>query len=184
MKVYVMFADGFEEIEALSIVDVLRRGEVDTVMVSIKSDKIVVGAHKIPIVVEKLIEEVEIMNEDMIVLPGGGKGVEGLSESGTLREILIKHQEQNGLLSAICAGPMVPGKLGFYKGIRATCYPGCEGDLTDAIFLDDDVVVDKNFITSKGPATALLFSFKLLEIAKNKETAEKIMKGMLFNAVN
>lgn len=180
MKVYVMFADGFEEIEALSVVDVLRRGEVETIMVSIKSDKVVVGAHDIPVVVDMLLEKIEIMPEDMIVLPGGGKGVKGLSESEALREILVKHRDQNGLLAAICAGPAIPGKLGFYKGIKATCYPGCEDDLTDAVLSEEDVVVDKNFITSRGPATALSFSYKLLEIIRDKDIAEKVRKGMLY----
>ncbi len=180
MKVYIMFADGFEDIEALSVVDVLRRGGVETVMVSIKSDKFVVSAHEIPIAVEKPISDIEVLPTDIIVLPGGNKGVQGLSKSQELEDILIKHQEQNGLLAAICAGPTIPGRLGFYKGVKATCYPGCEEDLVGAIILDEPVVVDKNFITSRGPATALPFAYKILETAKDKETAEKIMKGMLY----
>ncbi len=180
MKVYIMFADGFEDIEALSPVDVLRRGGVEVVMVSVKGDKFVVSAHEVPIAVEKSIKDIEVSAQDMIVLPGGLKGVQGLSKSDKLKEILIKHQEEKGLLAAICAGPTVPGKLGFYKGVKATCYPGCEDDLLGATISDEPVVFDKNFITSRGPATALQFSYKLLEIAKDKETAENVMKGMLF----
>lgn len=180
MKVYVMLADGFEEIEALSVVDVLRRGEVETVMVSIKSDKIILSSHNIPVVADITIEELKIMSEDMIVIPGGKKGVQKLSESKVLQDLLLKHQEQKGLLAAICAGPTIPGKMGFYKGINATCYPGCEDDLEGAIISKDDVVIDKNFITSQGPATSLAFAFALLSLAKGETASKEIQKGMLY----
>lgn len=180
MKVYVMLADGFEEIEALSVVDVLRRGEVETVMVSIKSDKIILSSHNIPVVADITIEGLEIMPEDMIVIPGGSKGVQKLSESKELQNLLLKHQEQKGLLAAICAGPTIPGKMGFYKGIKATCYPGCEDDLEGAIISKDDVVIDKNFITSQGPATSLAFAFALLSLAKGETASKEIQKGMLY----
>ncbi|HHU89857.1 MAG TPA: DJ-1/PfpI family protein [Clostridiaceae bacterium] len=180
MKVYVMLADGFEEIEAITVVDVLRRGEAETTMVSIKSDKFVLGAHNILIVADTTIEEIEIMPEDMIVIPGGGKGVQKLSESKTLQSLLRKHQEQKGMLAAICAGPTIPGKMGFYNGVKATCYPGCEEELEGAIISNNDVVVDKNFITSKGPANSLGFAYTLLSLIKGEEISEEIQKGMLF----
>lgn len=180
MKVYVMLADGFEEIEALTVVDVLRRGDVETNMISIKSDKIVLSAHNIPVVADKNIEDFEINSEDMIVLPGGSKGVQKLSESKALQNLLLKHQENNGLLAAICAGPTIPGKMGFYNGIKATCYPGCEDDLKGAIISNDSVVVDKNFITSRGPATSLDFAYTLLSLIKGENASEKIQKGMLY----
>lgn len=180
MKVYVMIADGFEEIEAFSVVDILRRGDVETIMVSLKSDKIILSSHNIPVVTDVTIEEIEIMPDDIIVLPGGKKGVQKLSESKALLNLLVKHQEQQGLLAAICAGPTVPGKMGFYNGIKATCYPGCEDDLEGAIISKDDVVIDKNFITSQGPATSLAFAFALLTLIKGETVSEKIQKGMLY----
>lgn len=180
MKVYVMLADGFEEIEALTVVDVLRRGGVETIMVSIKNDKIILSAHDIPVVADKTIEELKIMSEDMIVIPGGSKGVQKLSESKVLQGMLLKHKEQNGLLASICAGPTIPGKMGFFHGIKATCYPGCEDDLKGAIISNDDVVVDKNFITSKGPATSLAFAYTLLSLIKGEEVSKRIQKGMLY----
>jgi len=180
MKVYIMLADGFEEIEALAPVDVLRRGEVETVLVSIKSDKIVLSARDIPVVADTTINNIDVMPEDMIVIPGGKKGVDNLSESQELRNLLMKHQEQKGLLAAICAGPTIPGKMGFYDGVKATCYPGCEEDLKGAIISNADVVVDKNFITSRGPATALAFAYTLLSLIKGEELSQKIQKGMLF----
>lgn len=180
MKVYVMLADGFEEIEALTLVDVLRRGQVVTIMVSIKADKIVLSSHDIPVVADTTIKEIEVMPEDMVVIPGGKKGVDKLSESQELRSLLMKHQEQKGLLAAICAGPTIPGKMGLYNGVRATCYPGCEEELKGAIISNEDVVVDKNFITSRGPATALAFAYTLLSLIKGEEFSEKIQKGMLY----
>ena len=117
MKVYVMLADGFEEIEALTVVDVLRRGGVETIMVSIKNDKIILSAHDIPVVADKTIEELKIMSEDMIVIPGGARGTK-LSESKVLQGMLLKHKEQNGLLASICAGPTIPGKWDFSMALK------------------------------------------------------------------
>lgn len=180
MRVYVMMADGFEEIEALSVVDVLRRGEVETIMVSTKNDKIVVSARNIPVIADSLIEKIKSEPEDMIVLPGGGKGVEGLYASEPLKKLLRAHYQQHGYIAAICASPTIPGRMGLLKGIKATCYPGCEEDLSGAIISQDDVVIDRNFITSRGPGTSLAFSYKLLELIKGVEIKDKISRGMLF----
>lgn len=180
MKVYVMLADGFEDIEALSVVDVLRRGEVDTVTVSVKNDKVVLSGHNVPVVADTLLSQIKVEKDDMIVLPGGGKGVENLKACEPLKDLLIKHQEYKGLLAAICAGPTVPGKLGFYKGVKATCYPGCEKELDGAILSEDKVVVDQNFVTSRGPGVSLDFAFALLKLIKGEELAEKIKSGMLY----
>ncbi|NLM75899.1 MAG: DJ-1/PfpI family protein [Clostridiaceae bacterium] len=180
MKVYVMLADGFEEIEAMAVVDVLRRGDVETVMVAVKGDKVVLGAHDIPVVADKKISDIQVEKDDMIVLPGGSKGVENLEASETLIEMLKKHQEQNGWIAAICAGPMILGKLGFLNGIKATCYPGCETELKDAVCSEENAVVDKNFITGRGPGVTLDFAFAILSVIKGNEIAEKIKEAMLF----
>lgn len=180
MKVYVMLADGFEEIEALAVVDVLRRGGVETATVSVKNDKIVLSARNIPVVADMTIDKIEVAQEDMIVLPGGGKGVEELFASESLKMILKGHNDKKGNIAAICAGPKIPGRMGLLKGIKATCYPGCENDLAGAVISQENVVVDKNFITSRGPGTALDFSFKLLEIIKGAETKDKISEGMIY----
>ena len=179
MKVYVMLADGFEEIEALSAVDVLRRGNVVTVTVSVKEDKKVLSARKILVIADSALSEVKVGKEDMIVIPGGSRGVENLKGSEALLRVLKEHQQQNGWLAAICAGPTVPGKLGFYKGVRATCYPGCEDELTGAVLSDKDVVVDRNFITSRGAGVSLPFAFTLLTLIKGTETADKVKAAML-----
>lgn len=180
MKVYVMLADGFEDIEALAVVDVLRRGGVDTVTVSVKNDKVVLSAHNIPVVSDVTLSQISVEKDDMIVLPGGGKGVENLKACEPLKQLLIKHQEHEGLLAAICAGPTVPGKLGLLKGVKATCYPGCEGDLDGAVFSEDSVVIDKNFVTSRGPGLSLDFALELLKVIKGGQAAEKVRSAMLY----
>ncbi|MCX7771889.1 MAG: DJ-1/PfpI family protein [Clostridia bacterium] len=180
MTVYVMLADGFEEIEGLSVVDVLRRGEVETVMVSVKEDKLVTSARNITVVADKTLEQIEIQKDDMIVLPGGQKGVQGLEASEKLTELLKKHYAENGWLAAICAGPSFPGKLGFYNGLKATCYPGFEESLTGATCVEDDVVVEKPFVTARGAGVSWAFAFTLLSIIKGPELSEKIQKAMLY----
>jgi len=180
MKVYVMFADGFEEIEALAVIDVLRRGGVETVLVSVKNDNVVLSARNIPVVAGTTIDKIEVLPEDMIVLPGGGKGVGNLYASEPLKKLLTAHNDRKGYIAAICAGPTIPGKMGLLKGVKATCYPGCEEDLEGAVTLQENVVVDRNFITSRGPGTALEFSLKLLELIKGSEVKDRVSKGMLF----
>lgn len=182
MKTYVMLADGFEEIEALSVVDVLRRGGVETVMVSIKNDKVVSSARNIPVIADTTLDQIDINKEDMIVLPGGGKGVENLGASEALIQILKQHQSKKGWLAAICAGPSVPGKLGFFRGVKATCYPGFEKELLDAHVSEEDVIVDQNFVTSRGAGVSLYFAYTLLSLLKGSETAEKIKAAMLYKA--
>ncbi len=180
MKVYVMLADGFEEIEALTVVDVLRRGGVDTVIVSIKPDRVVVSDRKISVIADRTVDEIQVSKEDMIVLPGGLKGVQGLEASEAMVGLLKEHQGHEGLLAAICAAPSLPGKLGFYNGVRATCYPGFENELLGAQVSEEDVVIDRNFVTSRGPGTALPFSYALLSMIKGLEVAEKVKAGMLY----
>lgn len=181
MKAYIMLADGFEEIEALAVADVLRRGDVDTKIVSIKSDKIVTSARNVLVVSDTTLEKIVLEAEDVIVLPGGEKGVSNLESSEPLINALKEHQSRNGLLAAICAAPTIPGKLGFYKGVRATCYPGLEKNLLEAVYCNDNVVVDKNFITSKAAGTSLDFAYAIISLIKGQETAEKIKAAMLYN---
>lgn len=180
MKVYVMLADGYEEIEALSVVDVLRRGGVETFMVSVKKDKVVESDRKIAVIADKTLDEITVEKEDMIVLPGGGKGVEGLKATEALVKLLKQHKENQGWIAAICAAPSFTGKLGFYQGVKATCYPGFEDELIGAKLSEDDVVVDGKFITSRGPGTALPFAYTLLSLIKGPQVAEEIRSGMLY----
>ena len=179
-KVFIFLATGFEEVEAISIIDILRRGDVEVKIVSIEQNKLVEGAHNIKIMADSLFSETDFSLAEMLVLPGGMPGTTNLLNFMPLLDLLNEFNSLNKKIAAICAAPMILGELGLLKGKNATCYPGFEQYLKDAIFTDDSVVVDKNIITSRGPATAAVFSSKLLEILKGNEVAENIATGMLF----
>ena len=177
MKVAVFFAKGFEEIEALAVVDVLRRGKVDVVMVGVE-EKRVESARGIQIEMDQLLSEVNIQEIGMLVLPGG-KGVEKLEESVRLKEIIRTFEKENKYITAICAAPSLLGKLGILQGHKATCYPGFEKYLEGATYTGERVVESGKVITGIGVGAALHFGLKLLEVLKGKEESEKIRKAML-----
>ncbi len=180
-KVAVLLANGFEEIEALTVVDVLRRAKIVCEMVSIENEQ-VIGAHNIVVKSDRLLGE-EINDYDMIVLPGGLPGAENLSKSekvlNTVREF---SKDKNKYVAAICASPaMVLSKAGVEESKYITSYPdkGFEEMLKKANYVDELVVVDGNLITSRGPATTLLFAYKLVDVLD--EDSSSLKKGMLWN---
>ena len=179
LKVYVHLAEGFEEIEALTVVDVLRRAEIDVQTVSVTGKKEVTGSHQIKVIADSLFEETDYSKADMIVLPGGMPGTLNLEKHEGLREKLLEFQNSGKWLAAICAAPSVLGKLELLKGKTATCYPGFEKYLVDAEICEDPVVVAGNVITSRGPGTAIYFALELARIIKGEETANKLKKGMI-----
>ncbi len=178
--VYVMLADGFEEIEAIATIDILRRAEIDTQTVSISNDYMVTGAHDIPVKADWLISEVNLMTADMIILPGGMPGTLNLDKNEILSDALYYRAENNLWVAAICAAPSILGKRGLLKNIKATCYPGFEKELIDAIITEDRVVVSGSFITSKGAGTASDFALSIISILKDNEVADKIRKQMQY----
>jgi len=182
MKILVMLADGFEEIEALAVVDIARRAGIETVTVSISDDYYVDSARNIQVKADRLLKDITVDKDDMIVIPGGGKGVMNLGKSARLAELLKKHCSYNGRVAAICAGPTIPGKLGLLKDIRACCYPGCEGDLLGAKVSYDNVTVDNNFITSRGPGTAMDFAYAIVAELKGREAADRLKKDMVYQS--
>ena len=177
--VYVHFADGFEEIEAVAIVDVLRRGGIETVMVSITGNKVVTGSHDIPLVADMLFEEADYSKCEMIVLPGGMPGTTNLLAHAGLASEIVSFAENKKYLAAICAAPQIFGKLGILKRKKATCYPGLEEKLEGAVALGDKVVIDGNIITSRGVGTAVEFGLALVGILKGKELAVELGKKMV-----
>ena len=179
-KVCVFLADGFEEIEGLTVVDLLRRAEVDVTTVSIMKRNLIHGAHGIDVVADCLFEEKEYGEEDMLVLPGGMPGTTYLGEHRKLNEILKKFHNEQKYLAAICAAPSVFGKAGFLKGRKATCYPSMENTLEGAEFVDDEVVRSGHIITSRGMGTAIEFSMMIIEVLKGKETAEELKKAIVY----
>ncbi|MDD4297113.1 MAG: DJ-1/PfpI family protein [Ruminiclostridium sp.] len=176
--VYVMMADGFEEIEALAVVDVLRRAGIDVFTVSITNKSTVTGAHKIQVIADLTIKEANLEDADMIVLPGGMPGAQNLYDSPVLEEALEKRVKNNKWIAAICAAPFIPGKRGYLKGKEAICYPGFEKYLNGAIIKEQNVVISDNFITSKGPGTALHFALAIVSVQKDQKTASELAKAM------
>ena len=130
--VYVFFADGFEEIEAFTSVDVMRRAGLKVEMITVTPDEIVTGAHGVPVLCDKNIVNCDFFDADLIVLPGGMPGAATLGECDDLRKLIVRFAEENKPIAAICAAPMVLGKLGLLKGRKATCYPGFDNFLEGA----------------------------------------------------
>lgn len=177
-KTAVLLAEGFEEIEALTVVDIMRRGNVECDMVSIK-DLEVTGAHGIKVTSNKVLSE-DINEYDMIVFPGGMPGATNLKGDKKVIETVKKFNNEGKLIAAICAAPIVLAEAGVIENRNITSYPGFEEELKGCNYKEETVVVDKNIITSRGPATAMEFSYKLLEVLGN-ETYNDLKKGMLYN---
>ena len=180
--VYVHLADGFEEIEALTIVDLLRRAGVETETVSITGRLPVTGAHDVKVIADILFEDAVYSDCELIVLPGGLPGATNLDEHDGLKEKIISFHNQGKGLAAICAAPLVFGHAGILDGKKATCYPGFEKELEGAETVTDAVVSDRGVITSRGPATAMPFALAIIEEVRGKETADEIAGGLLYKA--
>ena len=177
MKAFVFLATGFEEVEAVGTIDILRRGDIDTVTVSVTGDYTVTGVHGIPVVADQLFEDIDLSNCDALVLPGGGPGSVNLNQHTGLRQALVEAFESGQLIAAICASPRVFGSLGLLNGKNATCYPGIEPELTGANILSASVVVDQNIITGRGPG--LVFDFGLAILTYLNANADQIAEDLL-----
>ena len=178
--VYVHFADGFEEIEAMTIVDLLRRAGIETETVSVTGRLPVTGSHGVKVVADILFEDAVYSDCEFIVLPGGIPGATNLAAHEGLREKILSFHNQGKGLASICAAPLVLGRAGVLEGKKATCYPGFEKELTGAEAKEDAVVCDGGVITSRGPATAMAFALAIIEEMKGKETADEIAAGLLY----
>ncbi|KOF56420.1 MULTISPECIES: DJ-1 family glyoxalase III [Clostridium] len=179
-KVLLFLAEGFEEIEALTVVDVLRRAEIVCDTCSLNEEN-VIGAHGIKVFADKTIENINAKNYDAVVIPGGMPGAENLKNSDKVVRIVKDFNDEGKVVSAICAGPIVLGKAKVTDDKKVTSYPGYENELGKCNYLEDIAVMDDNIITSRGPATAIYFALKLVEKLKGIETVEKLKEGMLVN---
>lgn len=179
-KVAVLLADGFEEIEALTVVDILRRASVYVDTVSITEDYMVHGAHGINIQTEDLFDEVNFVDFDMLVLPGGMPGTENLNEHSGVRRVVKDFAESGKYVAAICAAPSILGGMGLLKGKRAACYPSVEDKLPGAVILRAPVVKDGNLITSRGMGTAIDFALKLTEVLTDPIKANEISASIVY----
>lgn len=175
---YVFFADGFEEIEAFTSVDVLRRAGVNVVMVTVTPDEIVTGAHGVPVLCDKNIMNCDFFDAELLLLPGGMPGASTLGECADLHKQILKFAESGKPLAAICAAPMVLGKLGVLKGKKVTCYPGFEQYLEGAECTGALVEQDGNIITGKGPGASMAFALAVVELLKGKEKVQELKEAM------
>jgi 4-methyl-5(b-hydroxyethyl)-thiazole monophosphate biosynthesis len=183
-KALVHFAEGFEEIEALTIVDVLRRAEIPTEMVSVTGQRQVAGAHGIKIITDIVFEDVNYDEAAMVILPGGLPGAKNLQDHEGLSKILKEKAAKKEPIAAICAAPMVLGGLGILEGKKAVCYPGFEEHMKGATVQNSLAVKSDNIITGKGPGAALNFSLEIVKNIKGKETAQALAKGMIVETWN
>lgn len=179
IKIAVQLAEGFEEIEAVSIIDVLRRAEIEVVTVSITGNVEVNGAHHIKIIADQLFEEVNFSEMDMIVLPGGIPGALNLKKHEGLKNQILDFHKNNKALGAICAAPLVYGNLEILKNKTVTCYPGFEDQLTGANVTSENVEISGKIVTGKGAGVAIEFALKIVEIFKGKELANDLARKMI-----
>lgn len=179
-KIAVFLAPGFEEIEGLTVVDILRRAGVEVVTVSISRQKEVTGSHNITVLADALFEEVDFDGLDGVVLPGGMPGTTHLGEHVGVNEIIRKFDRQEKLVAAICAAPSVLGKAGLLKARKAISYPGFEEDLLDAVITREEVVRDGHIITSRGMGTAIAFAMALTAYFMGQEKADEIGASIIY----
>ena len=176
--VYVFLAEGFEEIEALTPVDLLRRAKIDVKTVGI-GGRTVTGAHAIPVTADITEKDIKLDGElHAVILPGGMPGTKNLEKSETVQKTLAYMNAKGGLVCAICAAPSVLGHAGLLKNKHATCFPGFEDQLTGAIIKNTAVVRDGSIITSKGAGTAIEFAAEIISALVNRDTAEKIVASI------
>lgn len=180
-KIGVFFANGFEEVEALTVVDLCRRGGIDVKMVAAGESLNVIGRTNIEIKTDILFDETTIENYDGLILPGGMPGTTNLLEHSQLCKALCDFNSKGRLVAAICAAPMVLGKLGILRGKKACCYPGMEEYLEGAQIEDGLVSIDGNVITSRGVGTAIAFSLAIIEMLEDKNTAEEVRKSIVYS---
>ena len=179
--VYVHLAEGFEEVEATTIVDLLRRAEIEVKTVSIMDDKLVTGAHGMSLQADLLFEEADYDTCEMIVLPGGLPGSTNLQAHEGLTANIRAFASAGKKLAAICAAPMVFGSCGILDGKKATIYPGMEEYLTGAEPTGEAATVDGNIITGQGPALAMEFALAIAENVKGKKTADAVAEDLLYD---
>lgn len=179
-KIAVFFADGCEEIEGLTVVDMLRRANLDVVSVSITGSREVHGSHGINFFADVVYEEAGIGAFDGAVLPGGATGTANLGAHAGVVSTIKEFAAAGKLVAAICAAPSVLGANGILQGKRATCHPGWEGKLTGAIISEGNAVVDGNIVTSRGMGTSIDFSLAIIEKFVDADTVAHVKEGIVY----
>lgn len=176
--IYLFLAEGFEEVEALCPLDLLRRADLPVTTVGV-GGKTITGSHGIPVIADITQDELLDRTPEMVILPGGMPGTLNLEASPIVRRAITDARESGAYIAAICAAPSILGKMNLLRDVEATCFPGFEETLTGAILSDLPVVRDGRFITAKGMGVALPFGLLLVECFKGKEFAEKLKKAVI-----
>lgn len=179
-SVYLFLAPGFEEIEALTVVDLLRRAGISITTVSISDTLNITGAHNISVAADTLFSACDFSNGDMFILPGGAPGTCNLDAYNPLKEVLKKAYADGKYIGAICAAPMILGHLGFLEGRNATCYPGFEEHLYGANLIKDSVITDGSIITSRGLGTAIDFAGELIALLLDRRISDQIKQQIIY----
>ena len=177
--IYLFLAEGFEEIEALTPVDILRRAGKQVTTVGI-GGKTVTGSHGISVLADVQDNDLDVTDADMIILPGGMPGTLHLDASPIVHRAIDSAVAKGAYIAAICAAPTILGKRGLLDGKKAICYPGMESDLMGAILGEDTVVQDGNIITAAGMGAALPFALKLTEVLCGTEIAQKLATAVVY----
>lgn len=178
-KTAIFLANGFEEIEALTVVDVLRRAQIEITMVSVTGSKTVEGAHGIKVEADEIIEIYNCDGADMLILPGGMPGTKNLDACAPLKKEIEKFAAEGKMLAAICAAPTIFGRMGLLQGKRACCYPGLEENLLGADVKFDPAVVDGQFITGRGMGAAIDFALAILTHFKGSDVADDMANAIV-----
>ena len=180
--IFVFLADGFEEIEALAPVDILRRAGLSVKTVSVMDEQVVAGAHGVPVLADVMFDEINAEDAEMILLPGGLPGATNLDAHQGLSQMILDFAKEEKPLAAICAAPLVFGNRGLLEGKKATCYPGFETYLKGAQYTAALVEKDGNFITGKGPGAAMEFAFAIVEKYYGMDKVNELKQGMMIQA--
>ncbi len=178
-KVYIFLAEGFEEIEAITPIDVLRRAGITVQTVSISDTKEVSGAHSITIITDNLFSDTNFNDADLLVLPGGMPGTLNLKAHKSLNDLLIDFAKKDKLIGAICAAPTVLAQNNLLEDKNATCYPGFEKDLGNADFTGQPLEVSGNIVTANGVGSAMKFALQLVIMLIDKKAAEEVAAKMV-----
>ena len=178
--IYVFLATGFEDIEAIAPVDIMRRAGLKVQTVSITGERVVMSAHGVGITSDILLQEVDFGKAEMLVLPGGLPGSTNLDACQPLTRAIKQHFETGGAIAAICAAPLVFGHLGLLKGRLATCYPGVDSELRGANYTAAIVEQDGNIITGKGPAAAFEFGYTIVDYFLVEGASLPLRQGMIY----
>jgi 4-methyl-5(b-hydroxyethyl)-thiazole monophosphate biosynthesis len=182
-KVAVILADGFEEVEAMAVIDVLRRAGIDTIIAGLH-DGHITSARNVKVIPDTTIDSVKAEDFDMLVLPGGQPGSDNLNADARVKDLILGFAQKGKLTAAICAAPYVLANAGVLAGKRATAYPSYKDRLGGAVYEETSVVSDGNVLTSRGAGTALSFGLAIVERLVSREKAGKIREAMLIPAEN